>query len=155
MPPTESIFLESRLRSCEWNVKTYKNLYSQIHTFANLYPSYRAARRGKRDRPAVASFEFDLEHNLLEIQTELQEQSYLPGAYTNFSIYEPKRRLVSAAPFRDRVVHHALCNVIEPIWEPRFIHHSYACRVGKGTHKALDQCQTWLRQVYSSKAKFH
>jgi RNA-directed DNA polymerase len=127
-------------------VKTYKNLYFQIHTFANLYQSYRAARRGKRDRPAVANFEFDLEHNLLELQTELQEQSYQPGAYTNFYIYEPKRRLVSAAPFRDRVVHHALCNVIEPIWEPRFIHHSYACRVGKGTHKALDQCQTWLRQ---------
>lgn len=55
-------------------------------------------------------------------------------------------RLVSAAPFRDRVVHHALCNLIEPIWETRFIHHSFACRVGKGTHKALDQCHAWVSQ---------
>ena len=55
-------------------------------------------------------------------------------------IHEPKRRLVSAAPFHERVVHHALCRVIEPIWEARFIHTSFACRVGKGTHAALDQC---------------
>ena len=58
------------------------------------------------------------------------------------TIHEPKRRLVSAAPFRDRVVHHALCQVIEPIWEARFIGASYACRVGKGTHQAIDQCQS-------------
>jgi RNA-directed DNA polymerase len=54
--------------------------------------------------------------------------------------------LVSAAPFRDRVVHHALCRIIEPIWEARFIHASYACRMGKGTHAALDQCHAWVRQ---------
>jgi len=96
-------------------MKSYKNLYPQIHSFETLYTAYRAARRGKRGRVAVARFEFDLEHNLLELQAELREQSYRPGAYTNFHIYEPKRRLVSAAPFRDRVVHHALCRTIEPI----------------------------------------
>ena len=127
-------------------MKSYKNLYPQIHSFETLYTAYRAARRGKRGRVAVARFEFDLEHNLLELQAELREQSYRPGAYTNFHIYEPKRRLVSAAPFRDRVVHHALCRTIEPIWEARFVHTSFACRVGKGTHAALDQCQAWLRQ---------
>ena len=127
-------------------MKTYKNLYPQIHSFENLYLAFRAARRGKRDRAAVASFEFDLEHNLLDLQAELRERSYQPGGYTNFYIHEPKRRLVSAAPFRDRVVHHALCQVIEPIWEARFIDTSFACRLGKGTHRALDQCQAWLRQ---------
>jgi RNA-directed DNA polymerase len=127
-------------------MKTYKNLYPRICAFENLYPAYRAARRGKRNRTAVALFEFDLERNLLELQAELRGQTYRPGAYTNFHIYEPKRRLVSAAPFRDRVVHHALCRVIEPIWEARFIHTSFACRVGKGTHRALDQCHDWLRQ---------
>lgn len=127
-------------------MKTYKILYPQVYEFANLYQAYRAARKAKRDRVAVASFEFDLEHNLLELQRELCEQTYQPGSYHNFIILEPKRRLVSAAPFRDRVVHHALCNVIEPIWEPRFIYHSYACRVGKGTHRALDQCHAWVRQ---------
>ncbi len=127
-------------------MKTYKNLYPQIHTFSNLYWAYRAARRGKRQRVAVASFEFDLEQNLITLSDELRTHTYTPGAYTNFYIYEPKRRLISAAPFRDRVVHHALCQVIEPIWEARFIHTSYACRPGKGTHKALDQCQAWIRQ---------
>jgi RNA-directed DNA polymerase len=130
----------------EDSLKTYKNLYPQVHSFENLYLAYRAARKGKRQRVAVASFEFDLEGNLLELQDELYTQTYRPGAYTSFYIYEPKRRLVSAAPFRDRVVHHALCRVIEPIWEPRFIDTSYACRVGKGTHQALDRCHDWMRQ---------
>ncbi|MFQ5575468.1 MAG: reverse transcriptase domain-containing protein [Anaerolineae bacterium] len=127
-------------------MKTYKNLYPQIHTFVNLYWAYLAARRGKRGRVAVASFEFDLERNLWRLHEELHDQTYQPGAYTNFYVREPKRRLVSAAPFRDRVVHHVLCNIIEPIWESRFIHTSYACRAGKGTHRALDQAHAWVRR---------
>jgi len=127
-------------------MKTFKNLYSHIYAFDNLYAAFRAARKGKRDRAAVASFEFDLEHNLLELEAELRDQTYRPGAYTNFYIYEPKQRLVSAAPFRDRVVHHALCRVLEPIWEARFINTSFACRVGRGTHKALDLAQAWVRR---------
>ena len=121
-------------------MKTYRDLYPQIYSFENLYRSFRGARKGKRDRVAVAGFEFDLEQNLLALSGELRCLRYEPGSYTNFYIYEPKRRLISAAPFRDRVVHHALCNVIEPIWEARFIDTSYACRLGKGTHKVLDQC---------------
>ncbi len=127
-------------------MKTYKDLYPQICSFENLYQAYRRARRGKRCQPDVASFELDLETRLLRLQQELQDQTYRPQGYHNFYIYEPKRRLVSAAPFQDRVVHHALCHVIEPIWERRFIHHSYACRVGKGVHAALDRCQAWVRQ---------
>ncbi len=94
-------------------MKTYKNLYPQIYDFGNLYTAYRKARKGKRSRAAVASFEFDLEHNLLALQNELRDQTYYPGPYHNFYIYEPKQRLVSAAPFRDRVVHHALCKIIK------------------------------------------
>ena len=127
-------------------MRTYKNLYAQVYAFEALYRAYRLARRGKRDRQAVAGFEFNLEGELLSLQSELQTQTYRPGSYHNFYIFEPKRRLVSAAPFRDRVVHHALCQVVEPIWEARFIQHSYACRVGKGAHAALDQCQAWVRQ---------
>jgi retron-type reverse transcriptase len=127
-------------------MKTYKNLYPQIYNFGNLYVAFLAARKGKRDRAAVASFEFDLEHHLVQLESELREQTYRPGGYTNFYVHEPKRRLVSAAPFRDRVVHHALCQVIQPIWEQRFIHTSFACRKGKGTHKALDQCHAYVRR---------
>ncbi len=127
-------------------MKTFKKLYPRIYSFENLYRSFRAARKGKRDRMAVAGFELDLEQNLLALSDELRFLRYEPGSYTNFTIFEPKRRLISAAPFRDRVVHHALCNVIEPIWEKRFIDTSYACRLGKGTHKALDLCHAWVRK---------
>ncbi len=127
-------------------MKTYKNLYQHVYNFGNLYTAYRKARKGKRKQAEVAAFEFDMERNLLQLQTELRDQTYRPGPYHNFIIREPKRRLVSAAPFRDRVLHHTLCQVIEPIWEPRFISTSFACRVGKGTHKALDQCHAWMRQ---------
>jgi len=79
---------------------TCKNLYPQICDFATLYTAYCRARCGKRDRVAVASFEFDLERNLLQLQDELRAHTYAPGGYTNFYIHEPRRRLVSAAPFR-------------------------------------------------------
>jgi len=127
-------------------MKTYKNLYPQICAFENLFLAYGAAARGKRGKPEVAAFEQDLEPNLFRLQEELLAQTYQPGPYTHFPIRDPKPRVISAAPFRDRVVHHALVQVIEPIFEARFIHDSYACRLGKGTHRALDRCQEFARQ---------
>jgi len=127
-------------------VKTYRNLYAQVHAWENLELAYRRARKGKRAREPAATFEFDRERNLTGLQEELQHKTYNPGPYHSFLIHEPKRRLISAAPFRDRVVHHALCNVIEPIFEARFIHDSYANRVGKGTHRALDRCTYFARR---------
>jgi retron-type reverse transcriptase len=127
-------------------LKTYKHLYSQIASFENLYLAFKAARRGKRARADIAEFEFNLEENLLALQQELQEESYQPGAYKNFRINDPKPRLISAAPFRDRVAHHALCRVIEPLFDRRFIHDTYACRKGKGTHAAIDRAQDFSRR---------
>ena len=127
-------------------MKSYKHLYPQVCTWENLYAAWRKARLGKRGRAPAATFEYRLEEKLLQLQRELRDQSYRPGPYSNFYIHEPKRRLISAAPFRDRVVHHALCNVIEPLFERRFIHDSYANRVGKGSHKALDRCQEYMRR---------
>lgn len=126
--------------------KTYRDLYSTITSFENLYLAWRKARKGKRGQPEVAAFEFGLERNLFQLQEELQTRSYRPGPYHSFYIHEPKRRLISAAPFRDRVVHHALCRVIEPIFERSFIHDSYANRVDKGTHRALDRCTEFMRR---------
>lgn len=126
-------------------MKTYRHLYPQVYSFENLYRSYRAARRGKRGKPAVAAFEQVQEEELLALQDELRSRTYTPGSYHSFYIHDPKRRLISAAPFRDRVVHHALCNVIEPLFERSFIHDSYANRVGKGTHRALDRAQEFAR----------
>lgn len=112
----------------------------------NLLEAYRKASKGKRGRAPAARFEHQLADNLLTLQEELLNQTYTPGAYHHFYIHEPKRRKISAAPFRDRVVHHALCNLIEPIFERRFIFDSYANRKGKGTHKAIDRVQTFARR---------
>ena len=87
-----------------------------------------------------------MEENLLALQAELRAGAYRPGPYTSFHIHEPKRRLISAAPFRDRVVHHALCQIIEPAFERSFIADSFANRVGKGTHRALDRLQHFSRR---------
>ena len=122
-------------------MKTHNNLYERIVAFDNLARAAQAARRGKRGRPDVATFEFNLERELLRLQAELRDESYRPGAYRQFRIFEPKERLISRAPFRDRVVHHAICRVIEPLFEPTFSAHSFACRIGKGTHRALDRFQ--------------
>jgi len=127
-------------------MKTYKNLYSKICAWNNLERAYRKARRGKRKMSPAADFEFNWEKQLLRLQEELISHTYQPGPYHSFYIHDPKRRLISAAPFPDRVVHHALCNVIEPIFERSFIHDSYANRAGKGTHRALDRCTAFARR---------
>ncbi len=108
--------------------------------------AYHTAARGKRGRVAAATFEFQLADRLLALQAALRQGSYRPGPYRHFIIHEPKQRKISAAPFRDRVVHHALCHVIEPLFEARFHPHSYANRLGKGTHRAIDQLQAYARR---------
>jgi RNA-directed DNA polymerase len=120
-------------------------MYVQLYSWDNLLLAYRRASRGKRGHPSVATFEYRLEDNLLQLQQELRDRTYRPGSYVSFYVHDPKRRLISAAPFRDRVVHHALCNLIEPIFERSFIADSYANRVAKGTHRALDRCQAFAR----------
>lgn len=121
-------------------------LYDRVCSWDNLREAHRNAARGKRGKAPAAAFEVRLADNLLELEQELRDHSYQPGAYHSFYIHEPKRRLISAAPFRDRVVHHALCNIIEPIFERSFINDSYANRVGKGTHRALDRAQEFSRR---------
>jgi len=126
--------------------RSYRNLYVTICTFDNLYRAFRKAAKGKRGKPHVATFEMDLEANLFQLQRELRTRTYRPGPYYSFCINDPKHRLISAAPFRDRVVHHALVRVIEPLFERSFIADSYANREGKGTHRALDRCQEFARR---------
>jgi hypothetical protein len=126
--------------------KSYNHLFPKIATFGNLHSAWEAASRGKRRRLDVAAFERNLEPNLLRLERELRDGSYQPGGYRSFYIREPKRRRISAAPFRDRVVHHALVQVIAPIWEARFSNASYACRIGKGTHRAANHAQALLKR---------
>ncbi|MDX1994377.1 MAG: reverse transcriptase/maturase family protein [bacterium] len=126
--------------------KTYKALYSQICSFETLHKAWRKARRGKRFTPTAAAFERNLDVELTTLYQELVEQTWQPGGFRSFTIHEPKRRKISAAPFRDRVVHHALIQVLEPIYERKFIFDSYANRVDKGTHAALDRCTHFMRR---------
>ncbi|MBI3144879.1 MAG: group II intron reverse transcriptase domain-containing protein [Pseudogulbenkiania sp.] len=127
--------------------KTYNNLFARIYDFENLHHAYLKARQGKRQHREVLRFEMDLEGNLIQMQNELIWGMYRTGTYRLFNVYEPKQRVVAALPFRDRVVQHAIVAVIEPIWEARFIHDSYACRPGKGTHAGADRAQDFLRRV--------
>jgi retron-type reverse transcriptase len=127
-------------------MKTFKNLYPQIHDFENLLLAAKKAQKGKRFQANVAKFNYRLEPNLLALQKELATCQYQPGGYTTFYIQEPKERMISAAPYRDRVVHHALCNVLEPIFERFFIHDTYANRKDKGTHKAVLRYQQFAKQ---------
>jgi len=122
------------------------SLYAQLTSFENLYQAYLAARKGKRDRAEVAAFTYNLEAELFALQDGLRALTYTPGAYHSFVVHEPKRRLISAAQFRDRVVHHALVRVIEPLFERRFIFDSYANRIGKGTYAALDRFTYFARR---------
>jgi hypothetical protein len=115
--------------------------YAALCAWDNLLTAYRKAARGKRGRTAAATFEYRLTDELLARKRELEQHGYRPGPYVHFQIHEPKRRKISAAPFRDRVVHHALCNVIEPRFERLFIPDSFANRAGKGTHRAVDRLQ--------------
>jgi retron-type reverse transcriptase len=122
------------------------SLQEELVNWENLTLAYANASRGKRGRTATATFEYDLADQLLLLQAELSEQTYLPGGYHSFTIHEPKKRLISAAPFRDRVVHHALCNVTTSHFERLFISNSFANRAGKGTHLALDTCQGYAKR---------
>ncbi len=121
-------------------------MFEDITAWDNLWHAFQQAARGKRSCASAAGFEHQVADRLIDLQSELRSKTYRPGNYCNFFIHEPKRRKISAAPFQDRVVHHALCRYIEPIFEARFITHSYANRTGKGTHRAIDQLQRWIRR---------
>lgn len=127
-------------------MKTYKNLFATICSLENLYDAAKKAQQGKRFQEDVVRFNLDLEKNILRLRRHLQQQTYQPEDYESFYIYEPKKRLISKAPYHDRVVHHALCNVIGPIFEKSFIFDSYANQKMKGTHRAVIRFQQYMRR---------
>lgn len=127
-------------------MRRVRGLFDEFVSYANLMSAYRKARKGTRRNEETALFFFHLEKELFQLQEELINLSYQPQSYRYFKIYDPKERTISVAPFRDRVVHHALVNILEPIFEKTFIHDSYATRKGKGTHAAIAQAQRYLKR---------
>ncbi|MFH0903499.1 MAG: hypothetical protein V2A73_22960 [Pseudomonadota bacterium] len=129
-------------------MKSFTKLFERIVSFENLLLALRRAAKHNRRRHACEDFELHREERLLDLQHQLEDGTYRPGAYHTFFIHEPKKRLISAAPFADRVVQHAVCNVIEPLLSPSFIDDSYACMLGRGTHRACNRF-TALSRRYS------
>lgn len=126
-------------------MRTHKNLFEKIISFQNLLKATKLAQRGKRFKPSTACFNFRMEEELLRLQQELTTKIYEPGQYHHFTVFEPKERIISAASYRDRVVHHAIHNILEPIFDPIFIFDSYATRKGKGTHAAINRFQAFAK----------
>lgn len=127
-------------------MKRVGHLFERIVAFDNLLRAARMAQRGKRHKHAVARFGFHLETELLSLQAELVSGTYRMQPYRTFQVYEPKPRRICAAAFRDRVVHHAICRVIEPVVEAGLIADTYACRRGKGAHAAVRRAQHFARR---------
>lgn len=118
-----------------------------LFSLENLYRAYRKCRRRKRTTLNALAFEWALETNLVELHEELESGTYRPGQSLTFLVKKPKEREIFAADFRDRVVHHVLVAHLEPLWERRYIHDSYACRRGKGTHKAVERLRSFARKA--------
>jgi len=127
-------------------MKRYGSLWDKLIAWDNLVLAARKAQRGKRGRADVQRFNFYQEMRLLKLQEELESGCYRPGKFVSHWVREPKPRLISAAPYRDRVVHHAVMNILEPILERHFHPDSYACRQEKGTHAAADRLQALMRR---------
>ena len=118
-------------------MKRAKSLFNQIISYENVRLAWLKARRHKTSKNVVKNFSKNVNKNLLIVQKNLKSKPSILSSYSQFTIYEPKERLISVVPFIDRVMHHAIMNVLEPVFEKQFIYHTYACRKGKGSHKAI------------------
>ena len=118
-----------------------------LFSLANIQRQYVECRRHKRNTANALRFEAAQEMNLLALRDALADRSYQPGRSVCFFVQRPKLREIFAADFRDRIVHHVLVSHLEGIWEPVFIHDSYACRKGKGVHAAVARLQQFMRQA--------
>ena len=128
-------------------MKRYRDIYPAIYDYENLYEAYRSARQGKTQRSEVMAFTRNLEENLIELQNELIWRAYRVGRYREFYVNDPKKRLIMALPFRDRVIQWAIYRQINPLLDKRYIPTSYACRIGGGTQRAVHQLQQYIRHT--------
>ena len=126
---------------------------ADIFSLRNLYRAYLNCRQSKRGSRCALQFELQAEENLIRLQEELKSRTYSPLPSTCFVTESPKPREIFAAHFRDRVLHHLLVSHLEPGWERRFIHDSYACRKGKGNHAAVTRLQEFMRKVSNNRSR--
>lgn len=128
-------------------MQVFSNIFDRITSTENLFTAWEEFRREKQGRKDVQEFERKLEQNLFRLHRELAAGTYRHQPYSAFSICDPKQRCIHKANVRDRILHHAVFSVLNPVFEPTFIAHSFSCRKGKGTHKAVDALERMLRSV--------
>jgi len=128
-------------------MRRHGNLWDIITSLDNLHAAYKKAILGKSKMRSIQKFKQDIEGNIQAIQTSLIKKTFTTSSYSEKMVYEPKQRLIYALPFNpDRIVQHALMNVIQPIWEGLFIFDSYACRTGKGIHSGSTRAMQFVRR---------
>lgn len=128
-------------------MRVYRDLCERITSKENLFTAWEEFRKGKQGRKDVQKFERKLEQNLFQLHRELIGGAYRHQPYSAFTICDPKRRRIHKATVQDRILHHAVFSVLNPIFEPTFISHSFSCRKDKGTHRAVDALDRMLRSV--------
>jgi len=131
-------------------MKTHKNLYSKLCSYNNLLLAFQKARKKKSRKIYVINFEKNLNKNLKVLQDDLIKKTYYPSNLKKFIIRDPKTRTIHASIFRDRIVHHAIINILNPIYEKIFICDSFASRKNKGSHKAVERFEYFIRKVSSN-----
>ncbi len=134
-------------------MQTYNNIYSKIYFLENLRLAYRRARKGKSKKQYVIEFDKDLDNNLINLNKELKNLTYKPKPLKTFIIRDPKLRKISKSEFRDRIIHHALCNILEPIYDKIFIYDSYANRKNKGTSNVILRLKKFIRKITKNNNK--
>ncbi len=128
-------------------MKIYKNLFYDIISAENLFSAWDKFKNGKRNKKDVQLFEWNLEENIFRLHRELKNKTYKHSGYLSFNISDPKPRNIHKAQVRDRVLHHAVFQILNPIFEAGFISASFSCREGYGTHKGVEFLQDTLRKA--------
>jgi retron-type reverse transcriptase len=130
---------------------TYNKLYERLCSYENLFEAYKKAKKGKSNKNYVISFEGKLEKNILNLQTELKREIYYPSNLKRFIVRDPKTRTIHSAIFRDRIVHHAIINILNPIYSKIFIYDSFASQKDKGSHLAIERFRYFMNKVSGGK----
>lgn len=131
-------------------MKVYKNLFERIVSAENLFSAWDAFKRGKQNKPDVQRFEWRLEENIFQLRRELLNKTYKHGPYIGFYIRDPKRRHIHKASVRDRLLHHAVFSIINPVFEETFISTSFSCRIGYGTHRGVIALGRMAKKIHKN-----
>src|SRR3989339_606359 len=127
-------------------MKIYKDVFEKIISPENLFPAWDNFKVGKIKKKDVQAFESKLVQIIFQLHRELRGRSYRHGSYASFYIRDPKQRHIHKAEVRDRILHHAVFSILNPIFEATFISHSFSCRIGKGAHKGVLAVEKMIRK---------